>query len=148
MNSAAHIDSMTLEEFQAACKAQAPSNDLIVFCCPMCKTLQTGRELMVALEKPFEEVERYLGFSCIGRFTGAGSARKPPDGCNWTLGGLFKLHEFEVVTPDGRGHPRFALASREEADVHRSKIGQLGAPVKALPSEASSHAPASGGAAG
>lgn len=117
------IKTMTLAEFHAACKAQAPSNDQIVFRCPMCKTLQTGRDLIAAgAGATFDDVEKYLAFSCVGRFTGAGSPRKVPDGqpCNWTLGGLFSLHNFEVVTPDGERHPRFELATKEEADAYRS----------------------------
>jgi len=119
------ITRMTLDEFHAACMAQAPSNDLIVFRCPMCKTLQAAQDLITAgAGKTFDEVERYLGFSCLGRFTGAGSPRKEPDGkpCNWTLGGLFSLHRFEVITPDGKAHPRFALATKEEADAHRAEF--------------------------
>lgn len=113
---------MTLEEFHAACMAQAASSDQIVFKCPMCKTMQTGVDLMAAgAGKDFDSVEKYLGFSCIGRFTGAGSPRKSPDGkaCDWTLGGLFSLHAFEVMTPDGKAHPRFELATKEEAEAHR-----------------------------
>ena len=114
---------MTLDEFHKACKAQAPSADLIVFRCPACKTLQTARDLIAAgAGATFDDVEKYIGFSCVGRFTGAGSPRKAPDGkpCNWTLGGLFRLHSFEVVTPDGTHHPHFELATQEEADAHRN----------------------------
>ncbi len=114
---------MTLEEFHAACKAQAPSADVIVFKCPMCGTLQTARDLMAAgAGADFDAVERYLGFSCIGRFTRAGSPRAKPDGnpCNWTLGGLFRTHRLEVITPDGKHHPRFELVERAEADEHRA----------------------------
>lgn len=116
------MQTLSLKEFHAACKAQAPSADLIVFKCPMCGTLQTARDLIAAGAGPdLDAVERYLGFSCIGRFTGAPGPRKEPDGqpCNWTLGGLFRLHKLEVVTPDGEHHPRFELATREEADDHR-----------------------------
>lgn len=116
---------MTLAEFHAACKAQAPSHDLIVFRCPACKTLQTARDLIAAgAGANFDEVERYLAFSCVGRFTGAASPRKAPDGqpCNWTLGGLFQIHTFEVITPDGDAHPRFELATREEADAYRAAM--------------------------
>lgn len=117
------MNTMTLAEFHAACKAQAPSHDQIVFRCPLCKTLQSGADLIRAgAGATFDEVERYLGFSCIGRFTGAPSPRAKPDGkpCDWTLGGLFRLHTFEVITPDGEHHPRFELATREEADQHRA----------------------------
>ena len=118
-----NIKSMTLDEFHAACKAQAPSHDQIVFRCPMCKTLQSARDLIAAgAGSTFDEVEPHLAFSCIGRFTGAPSPRREPDGkpCDWTLGGLFRLHRFEVVTEDGKAHPRFELATREEADAHRA----------------------------
>jgi hypothetical protein len=116
---------MTLAEFIAACKAQSPSHDLIVFRCPMCATLQTARDLITAgAGADFDAVEKYLGFSCVGRFTDAGSPRKSPDGkpCNWTLGGLFSLHRMEVVTPDAKAHPRFELATREEADRYRDSM--------------------------
>lgn len=116
------IKQMTLDEFHAACKAQASSSDQIVFKCPMCGALQSARDLIaVGAGKDFDEVERYLGFSCIGRFTGAGSPAQGKEGpCNWTLGGLFQTHKMEVVTQDGERHPRFELATREEADAHRS----------------------------
>lgn len=118
------MKSMTLEEFQSACRAQANSHEEIVFLCPTCKTPQTALDLIAAgAGKNFEEVEKYLGFSCIGRFTGAGSPRKDPDGkpCNWTLGGLFKVHKLEITTPDGRRHPHFELASKEVAQAHRER---------------------------
>jgi predicted RNA-binding Zn-ribbon protein involved in translation (DUF1610 family) len=116
------MKTMTLDDFQAACKAQAKSHDTIVFKCPMCGTLQSARDLIAAgAGADFDAVERYLAFSCVGRWTGAGSPRKAPDGkpCDWTLGGFFRLHKFEVVTPDGKHHPRFELASLDEAAAHR-----------------------------
>jgi hypothetical protein len=88
--------------------------------------MQTGNDLIRAgAGKTFEDVEKYLGFSCVGRFTGAKSPRKEPDGkpCNWTLGGLFSLHTLEVVTPDGEHHPRFEVATPEQAQrYHEAKV--------------------------
>ena len=117
------MKTMTLEEFQAACKAQAPSNDQIVVRCPMCGTLQSARDLIAAgAGTDFESVAKYLGFSCVGRFTGAPSPRREPDGkpCNWTLGGLFQTHKLEIVTPDGKHHAHFELAGNSEAEAHRT----------------------------
>jgi hypothetical protein len=112
---------MTLSEFHAALKAQGVSSSLYcAFRCPMCGTLQCAADLIAAgAGVDFDAVERFLGFSCIGRFTGAGSPRKERDRkpCNWTLGGLFSVHNLEVVTPDSQRHPRFELATPEEAQA-------------------------------
>lgn len=118
------VQTMTLDEFQAAYQAQAPSPEKIVFKCPMCGTLQTAEDLIAAgAGETFDDVERYLGFSCVGRWTGAGSPRRERDGqaCNWTLGGLFQTHKLEVITPDGERHARFELATKEEADEYRAR---------------------------
>lgn len=66
------------------------------------------------------EVDRFIGFSCVGRWTGAPSPRPKKDGkpCNWTLGGLFQTHKLAVIDEDGREHPRFEPASPEQAQAH------------------------------
>ena len=119
------IKTMTLDEFHLALKAQAvKSSEDYAVVCPMCKTVQSARDLIAAgAGKNMDEVEKYLGFSCVGRFTGASSPRKNPDGlpCNWTLGGLFSLHKLEVITPDGKTHPRFEVASPEQAQHHMQR---------------------------
>lgn len=113
---------LTLEAFKQALIDQGVSSHLhFAFKCPMCKTVQSAADLIAAgAGTDFDQVERYLAFSCVGRFTGARAPRKHPDGkpCNWTLGGLFSLHKLEVVTPDGERHPRFEPASGEEARWH------------------------------
>lgn len=119
------MKTMTLEQFHAECKAQGvKSREHISGICPMCGTVQSARDLIaVGAGTDFDSVEKYLLFSCVGRFTGAGSPRKKPDGkpCNWTLGGLLSLHKMEVMTPDGEHHPRFELATPEQAKQHEAK---------------------------
>lgn len=120
------MKTMTLDEFVDTCKAQAGCREEIVFVCPMCGTLQSGKDLIAAgVGKDFDEIEKYLAYSCIGRWLNAGPPRKKPDGkpCNWTLGGLFRTHKLEVVTPDGVHHPRFELATKDAADVHLDREG-------------------------
>lgn len=116
------MKTMTVEEFQSALKAQGvKSHEYAALVCPMCGTVQNSKDLIAAgAGKTFDEVERFLGWSCVGRWTKAGSPRKKPDGkpCNWTLGGLFRLHNLEVVTPDGERHPRFEPATPEQAQAH------------------------------
>lgn len=115
------MQTMTLDEYKAAVIAQGVPHEHIAVKCPMCGTIQSGADLIKAgAGADFDAVEKYLAFSCVGRFTGAGSPRKKPDGkpCNWTLGGFFQLHKLVVVTPDGQRHPRFELATPAEAQAH------------------------------
>lgn len=124
------MQTMTLDEYKAAVKAQGVPHEHIAMKCPMCGVIQSGADLIKAgAGADFDEVEKYLAFSCVGRWTGAGSPRKAPDGqpCNWTLGGLFSLHKLEVVTPDGEKHPRFELATPDEARAHMAASVQQAA---------------------
>jgi hypothetical protein len=124
------MNRMTLDEFRAALKAQGvASHEHFAFVCPMCSTIQSSRDLIAAgAGADFDAVEKYLGFSCVGRFTDARSPRKTPDGkpCNWSLGGLFRTHKLEVVTPDGEHHPRFELATPEQAQAHEATHAAAG----------------------
>lgn len=114
---------ITLDEFYRECKAQGVSGrEYCAFVCPICKTIQSGSDLIIAgARETFDEVEGFLAFSCVGRFTHAGPYQlgtPPGRGCNYTLGGLFKCHTLEVMTPDGEKHPTFELATPEEAKKH------------------------------
>lgn len=120
------MNTLTVEQFQAALKAQSVGRDNMALVCPMCGTVQSARDLIAAgAGATFEDVEKYLGFSCVGRFSGHGSPRGKPDGdpCNWTLGGFFTLHKLEVVTPDGKHHPRFEPATPQQAQEHAARKG-------------------------
>lgn len=120
---------MTLTEYHAALKAQGVKEGLkLCMVCPMCGTVQNGEDLIKAgAGQTLGDVEGFIGFSCIGRWT---HGRPPPKkeergtqvGCNWTLGGLFQFHELEVITPDGERHPRFAVATPEQAQAHLNEV--------------------------
>ena len=115
---------MSIAEFHEAIRAQGVAHYDIALVCPMCDTVQSAHDLISAgAGKDFDEVEKFLGFSCVGRFTGAGSPSKaaPGRGCIWTLGGLFQTHKLEVVDENGKARPRFELASREQAQAHADK---------------------------
>lgn len=75
----------------------------VKFVCPSCGTEQSMNDLIEAGVDP-DKATNYVAFSCIGRFDES-------KGCNWTLGGLFQIHEVEVETPDGVIVPQFRLAS-------------------------------------
>lgn len=107
---------LSLDDYRAEIKAQGVDKEDYAFICPACSTVQSARWLIKAgAGKDFEEVEGYLGFSCVGRFTGAGDKREEGKGCNWTCGGLFQIHKLTVITPDGEKHPRFEIATPEQA---------------------------------
>ncbi len=115
---------LTLDEFQSRLIAQNVPRKHYTFICPMCGTLQSATDLIkVGAGENFDEVEKYLAFSCIGRWT---HANPPPVtdkkgtqiGCNWTLGGLFSCHDLVVLTPDDTKHPRFLPATPEQAQHH------------------------------
>ena len=96
---------------------EVPKMDYAVKCC-MCGTVQSARDFLNLGIAP-SEIGKYLGFSCIGRFMGAGSPRATPDSkpCNWTLGGLFKTHKLEVELRDGKRMPVFEPATKKEAQA-------------------------------
>lgn len=95
-------------EFQA----QEVSRIHLAVKCPICKTVQSMHSLLRAGVEA-ERVENVFGFSCIGRFKGIDNT--PGVGCDWTLGGLFQLHELEIITPDNKVHRFFEIASKDEA---------------------------------
>ena len=118
---------ITIKNFHQELKAQNRSREELVFKCPICGTLQSAKDLINAgAGKTFEDVEKYLGFSCVGRWKNAGpfnpkaknGNNKPGKGCDWTLGGLFQLHTCEVLTPEGK-RPVFEPASPEEVKQYQ-----------------------------
>lgn len=115
------MNKLTHEEFLAEAKNRfgADVRDW-KFVCPACGTVQTVRQLLdavVASGGTKDDVRGYIGFSCIGRFTGKSDdgiaakhrGEKWDQGCNWTLGGLLHIHTLEVTMPGG-ARPTFALA--------------------------------------
>lgn len=122
-------EQITIEQIHARFKAQGVSaREHIAFRCPICKTIQSMASLIVAGVSP-EEAERQIGFSCEGRFSNAGpwpadsrkgkkwDARRAVRGCDWTLGGLFRLHKLEVIGENGEPQASFEVATPEEAQA-------------------------------
>ena len=117
------MNTKTVEEMHQAMKAQKVPKEHIAFMCPMCGTVQSCQSLIKAgAGATLEEVEKYIGFSCVGRFTKAGPPPRKPKrgntkGCNWTLGGLFQLHKLEVLLPDGKKQASFEVADHDQAQA-------------------------------
>ncbi|MGL3099487.1 VVA0879 family protein [Enterobacter asburiae] len=121
------MKTLTLVEFREQLKAQNVDKLDFALICPACRTVQSPRMLIQAnAGANFEEVRKFIGFSCVGRFTGKGSPtdeKSKEHGCNWTLGGLFQIHELEVITEDGTRHPQFEPATAEQAQELASRLG-------------------------
>lgn len=120
---------ITIPEFHKELEAQDvdPHREDLAFICPMCNTVQSARWLIMAgAGDKFEDVEKFLGWNCVGRWTNAGPYRKAGPqhvGCDWTLGGLFRLHTLEVEDPaDGKKYPRFEVATKEQAHALRARL--------------------------
>ena len=128
-------ETLTVNELIERAKAQGVPRDHVAWICPMCGTVQSVQDLIKAgAGATFEDVERLEGFSCVGRFTGAGDPSETKGkgiGCDWTLGGLFSLHRLTVIDERGREHPRFELASPDVVQQHAAAAaakGSLDAP--------------------
>jgi hypothetical protein len=128
------VERITVAEFHDRLKRQGTSSlNHVALVCPMCSTVQSMASLRAAGATP-EQAERMIGFSCEGRLTNAGpwpaasdqshaaKKRRKVRGCDWTLGGLFKIHTLEVLTPDGEAHPRFAVATGASARALEQQI--------------------------
>ena len=95
------MEIMDIDEYFSAVRSQNVAREDVTHQCPVCGELQSANDLIEAgAGETYEDVEKYIGFSCIGRFT-------KDKGCDWTLGGLFQFHSLTVVAPDGEEHPRF-----------------------------------------
>lgn len=115
------MQTITLSEWLERLKAQGVARQHLAFVCPMCATVQSAQDLINAgAGASFEEVEKYIAFSCVGRWTGAGTPRQKPDGepCNWTLGGLLSLHKLSVINEAGAPQAVFEPATPEAAQAH------------------------------
>lgn len=117
-------------EFLAEIKAQGVPRIHAAFNCPVCGTTQSAMSLIRAgAGKTYEDVEKMIGFSCVGRYTGAGQHTKgqpPGNGCNWTLGGFLPANDYEVETEDDKVHPLFAPSSPDEAKALMEQNRVLG----------------------
>lgn len=123
------MEKITVEEAHSRFRAQGVSaREHIAFKCVICGTVQSMASLIKAGCKP-EQAENCIGFSCEGRFSDAGPwpseksrskasiERRKVRGCDWTLGGFFKLHKLSVICEDGKESPTFEIATAKEAQA-------------------------------
>jgi hypothetical protein len=121
------IETITMTEARTRMAAQGMSEQKdMAFVCPICATVQSMRSLVLA-GADRDKVDRSIGFSCEGRFSDAGpwpaskdksakaTKRRSIRGCDWSLGGLFKLHNTEIEHENGSKSPTFAIATPEQA---------------------------------
>lgn len=126
---------VTLAEFHDELHSQGVKRiEDVAFRCPRCRTVQSGQSIINASggKLTWKEAERRTGFACVGRVSGAGPHKNgslPGNGCDWSLGGLFKLHTLEVIE-DGRLRPCFELASPAEAQLLADTNSRISAQQK------------------
>lgn len=100
---------MTVEEWRAeGTRRFGPDMEHWRFVCPCCHYVQSVAECRAA------GMANAIGFSCIGRWTGAkrealgGTGLGP---CNYAGGGLFRLNPTRVLDADGHEYEMFDFAS-------------------------------------
>lgn len=73
------------------------------FRCPSCGHVQSVVSVQ-AIDPSLsaESVAGWIYYSCQGR-----QLDRKHGGCDWTLGGLFRIHKLEVLEPDGSVQPVF-----------------------------------------
>lgn len=125
------VETITHAEFIKRCEAQELEPRHWAFKCPICQTVQSIESLLRAGVKK-EKIEGVVAFSCVGRWTKAGPHKKdaaPGNGCDWTLGGLFRLHNLAVDFGEGKEpRPCFEIASKGEA--HGLYAKHLATPIE------------------
>lgn len=119
------MNRIPLAEYHARLKAQGVSarEHAAVKCC-MCGTVQSITSVLRAGCPP-DRIDTIIGFSCEGRFNNAGPWPNDPKkqkarakrGCDWTLGGLLRLHTLEVDMGNGKTSPAFEPATPEAAQA-------------------------------
>jgi len=73
------------------------------FRCPACRGVQSIAQVLRDNRSfVMDDVKGWIYYSCSGRYT--------KSGCDWTLGGLMRIHRLEVVEPDGSVVPVFEFA--------------------------------------
>lgn len=79
------------------------------FVCVNCGNVQSATSMVEHNpELDIEDLANSVYFSCEGRLTEG-------RGCNWSLGGLFRIHKREVVTEDREHIPVFLFDGEQEA---------------------------------
>ncbi|MDL2279042.1 hypothetical protein LJC15_00055 [Desulfovibrio sp. OttesenSCG-928-G11] len=96
-------------EFLAELEAQGVPRHHCAFRCVICGNIQSAFSLSRFMT-PDQAANRCY-FSCEGRYNNGAH------GCDWTLGGLLRVHTLEVIADDGTHIPAFEPASPEEAQT-------------------------------
>lgn len=111
------VKTITLNEFLEMLKAQGVPPEHYAYRCVKCGHIQSAASLIRYTNA--ERAGNLAYYSCEGRFNGE-------VGCDWTLGGLFRIHTLVVVTEEGNTVPVFEPATPEEAQSLMPKtIGNI-----------------------
>ncbi|HBZ67561.1 MAG TPA: hypothetical protein DEO70_12055 [Bacteroidales bacterium] len=84
---------------------------LWAFKCPACGNIQTIQDF---LDHNIETPEKKVYFNCIGRYING-------IGCNWSLGGLLKIHTCTVIK-DAQPFPVFKMATIDESEERNKAL--------------------------
>ena len=82
------------------------------YVCPLCGHIQSGKEFEERTNLGVEEIQKKVGYSCIGRHLRDQNPlsieydywpiRMEGGGCNYTLGGIFRFPGAEIINPNAK----------------------------------------------
>lgn len=117
------VKTITLNEFLEMLKAQGVPPEHYAYRCVKCGHIQSAASLVRHVGA--ERAGNLAYYSCEGRFNSE-------VGCDWTLGGLFRIHALQVTAEDDtivgmlRTVPVFVPATPEEAqDLMAKTAGNI-----------------------
>ena len=76
------------------------------FVCPSCGHIQSVKSVLEhnpSLDP--NNIQNWINYNCEGRYNEG-------EGCDWTLGGLFKIHKLEIIYL-GKEIPSFEFVKKE-----------------------------------
>ncbi len=105
------------EWFDEAVRRLGDNQNHWEFICPACGFVQSVDTFRGLTDLADDQIEKYIGFSCVGRWLKEGEPREAfgrgLGPCNYAGGGLIGLNRI-AVEHEGKVTPVFAFAAAEE----------------------------------
>ena len=114
---------ITLEDWRReAAERFGPDRKDWAFQCPACGNVQSIASVLDHNPDLEGDLGAWIYFACEGRHT-------PGHGCDWSLGGLLRIHKVEVLS-DGEATPAFEFADAPVPSLTTPEPSASSAPLR------------------